>query len=55
MPQDPMPAPEQDESAHMQDVDQVAWGPTEPDEEAVLSKLYGYDPETGSYLSHVGD
>jgi hypothetical protein len=39
----------------MQEVDRVPWGPTEPDEMAVLGKLYGYDPATGTFSSHVGD
>lgn len=47
--------PESAESVHMDQVDRVEWGPTEADEMEVLSALYEYDEETGTFLSHVGD
>jgi hypothetical protein len=43
------------ESAHMDQVDRVPYGPTEPDEAAVLGKYLPYDPETGTYSVVVGD
>jgi hypothetical protein len=43
------------EASLMDGVDRHPWGPTEPDELAVLDRLYGYDVRTGTYTSHVGD
>lgn len=48
----PEPEPTLDE---MSGVDRYPWGATEPDEEAVLGKNYGYDAKSGTYTSHVGD
>lgn len=50
-----MTQPIEPTEAQMNEVDRVPWGPTEPDEMAVLGKLYGYDHETGTFSSHVGD
>lgn len=43
------------ESAHMEDVNRLPTGPTEPDEMEVLNSLYEYDEETGTFNSFVGD
>lgn len=43
------------ELAHMDEVDRVPWEATEPDEKAILDKLYEYNERTGTYHSHVGD
>jgi hypothetical protein len=50
-----MSQPTEPTPAQMSEVDRHDWGPTEPDEMAVLGKLYGYDPVTGTFSSHVGD
>lgn len=49
------PTPGERELSHMGDVDTHEWGPTEPDEMAVLGKLYAYDESTGLFHFQVGD
>lgn len=39
----------------MDQVDRVPYGPTEPDEAAILDKYLSYDDETGTYSVVVGD
>jgi len=48
------PTPSERELAHMGDVDTHEWGPTEPDEMAVLDRLYPYD-EGGLFHFQIGD
>ena len=43
------------QSDHMDDVDRHEWGPTEPDEMAVLSRLYAYDAVSGTFGFLIGD
>jgi len=49
------PTPSERELAHMGDVDTHKWGPTEPDETAVLDRHYPYDESTGLYHFQIGD
>lgn len=56
------PTPEQEptadgraQSPHMDNVDRHEWGPTEPDEMAVLGKLYAYDEPSGLFSYQIGD
>ena len=56
------PTPEQEPSVDgrpqgplMDKVDRHEWGPTEPDEMAVLGKLFAYNPITGLFSYQMGD
>lgn len=50
-----VPGNDRHEASLMDGVDRHAWGATEPDEMAVLRKLYAYDEASGTFSSHVGD
>lgn len=52
---EPDPRDASAEAGHMDKVDREDWGPTEPDEEAVLGRLFTLDPATGTYHFQVGD
>jgi hypothetical protein len=49
------PTPTERELSHMGDVDTHEWLPTEPDELAVLNRLFAYDVHTGTFHFQMGD
>ena len=51
----PEPAPSERELAQMGNVDTHEWGPTEPDELAVLGARFPYDESTGLFHFQMGD